>query len=167
MPNLSSLRTLLIADSTNRSSTESALLLALRLFWGWQFAVTGWGKLHHLDRVGEYFASLNLPMPHNTALFVALVEFVGGLLLAAGLGARLVSLILFVNMSVAYWAADREALLSFFSAPEKFYAADPFPFWAVSLLLLVFGPGRFAVDRLLAWRYPTLQAPRNSEARQE
>ena len=50
---------------------ESPLLLAIRLYWGWQFATDGWGKLHHLDRVGQYFATLNLPMPHQTALFVS------------------------------------------------------------------------------------------------
>ena len=64
---------------------ESPLLLAIRLYWGWQFATDGWGKLHHLDRVGQYFATLNLPMPHQTALFVSVVEFVGGILLAVGL----------------------------------------------------------------------------------
>jgi len=30
---------------------RSPLLLAIRLYWGWQFATDGWGKLTHLDRV--------------------------------------------------------------------------------------------------------------------
>ena len=54
------------------SKLKSPLLLAIRLYWGWQFATDGWAKLHHLDRVGQYFATLNLPMPHQTALFVSL-----------------------------------------------------------------------------------------------
>ena len=33
------------------SSLQSVLLLAVRLYWGWQFMQTGWGKLHHLDKV--------------------------------------------------------------------------------------------------------------------
>ena len=129
---------------------QTPLLLSIRLYWGWQFAVAGWGKLHHLDHVTEFFTSLNLPAPGVTALFVALVEFLGGILLATGTAGRAIALILFVNMSVAYYTADREALLGIFSAPDKFYAADPFPFWAVALLLLVFGPGKWAVDTLLA-----------------
>ena len=133
---------------------RTPLLAAIRLFWGWQFAVTGWGKLHNLDHVTEFFDSLHLPMPHQTALFVALVEFCGGVLLALGAAGRVVALVLFVNMTVAYWTADREALLSFFSAPEKFYAADPFPFWSVALLLLIFGPGKWAVDTLLGRLQP-------------
>ena len=60
------------------SRGTSALLLLIRLYWGWQFATDGWAKLHHLDRVGQFFATLNLPMPAQTALFVSLLEFVGG-----------------------------------------------------------------------------------------
>jgi putative oxidoreductase len=125
---------------------QSPLLLLIRLYWGWQFAQTGWGKLHHLDHVAEFFQSLSIPAPHLNALIVALVEFVGGVLLALGLGSRAVSLVLFVNMSVAFITADREALGSFISEPGKFYGADPYTFWFAALLILVFGPGRIAVD---------------------
>jgi len=52
-------------------------------------------------------------------------------------------------MIVAYIAADREALLAFFSDPGKFYNADPYTFLAASLLILIFGPGLFALDTLL------------------
>jgi len=128
---------------------RSPLLLLIRLYWGWQFAVTGWGKLHHLDRVAEFFGTLGLPMPHATAMMVGLVECVGGVFLALGLGARIVALVLFVNMTVAYWTADREALLGILSAPDKFYGADPFTFWFAALLVLVFGAGALAVDTLV------------------
>ncbi|MGA2561044.1 MAG: DoxX family protein [Terracidiphilus sp.] len=125
---------------------QSPLLLAVRLYWGWQFAQTGWGKLHNLGHVAQFFASLNLPAPHATALFIGLVEFVGGILFALGFGARLVSLVLFINMTVAYWTADRQAFTGILSAPDKFYAADPYTFWFAALLILIFGPGAFAVD---------------------
>jgi len=125
---------------------QSPLLLAVRLYWGWQFAQTSWGKLHNLGHVAQFFASLNLPAPHATALFIGLVEFVGGILFALGFGARLVSLVLFINMTVAYWTADRQAFTGILSAPDKFYAADPYTFWFAALLILIFGPGAFAVD---------------------
>jgi putative oxidoreductase len=125
---------------------QSPLLLAVRLYWGWQFAQTGWGKLHNLGHVAQFFASMNLPAPHATALFIGLVEFVGGILFALGFGARLVSLVLFINMTVAYWTADRQAFTGILSAPDKFYAADPYTFWFAALLILIFGPGAFAVD---------------------
>jgi putative oxidoreductase len=125
---------------------QSPLLLAIRLYWGWQFAQDGWGKLHHLAKVTDYFTSLGLPMPAQTALFVALVEFAGGILFAAGIGTRLVSLVLFVNMTVAFWVAEKEAFLGVLSNPDKFQAADAYNYWFAALLILVFGPGVFAVD---------------------
>jgi putative oxidoreductase len=128
---------------------ESPLLLAIRLYWGWQLVQSGWGKLHNLDRVTDFFTSLGLPQPHFTATFVALVEFVGGILFALGLGGRAVSLVLFINMTVAYWVSDREAFVNIVSDPGKFYAADPYTFWFAALLVLVFGPGRWAVDTIL------------------
>jgi putative oxidoreductase len=128
---------------------QAALLLLIRLYWGWQFAVTGWGKLHHLDRVANFFQTLGLPFPHVNALVVALVEFVGGILLALGFGSRAVALVLFINMSVAFVAADREALQMILSDPGKFYAADPYTFWFAALLILVFGPGWIAIDLLM------------------
>jgi putative oxidoreductase len=42
---------------------QCALLLAIRLYWGFQFAQDGWGKLTHLERVTQFFTSLNLPAP--------------------------------------------------------------------------------------------------------
>lgn len=131
---------------------QSPLLLAVRLYWGWQFAQTGWGKLHHLEQVTRFFSSLGLPAPGATALLVALVELFGGIFFALGFGSRFVSLLLFVNMTVAYWTADREALRSLLSDPGKFYAADPYTFWFAALLILVFGPGFFAVDALFGRR---------------
>jgi putative oxidoreductase len=52
-------------------------------------------------------------------------------------------------MIVAYLTADPEALHSIFSDPGKFYNADPYTFLFASLLILIFGPGRFALDWVL------------------
>jgi putative oxidoreductase len=68
------------------SSLQSPFLLAVRLYWGWQFAEDGWGKLHNLDKVTDFFTSLGLPAPGLTAASIASLELVGGILLALGLG---------------------------------------------------------------------------------
>jgi putative oxidoreductase len=128
---------------------QSPFLLVVRLYWGWQIAQSGWGKLPNLPHVVEFFTSLGLPAPGPTAAFVATFEFLAGILLALGLFSRIAALGLAIDMSVAYWTADREALFWFFSDPSKFYGADPFIFLFVGLLILVFGPGKFAVDTLL------------------
>jgi len=142
------------------SQARSPLLLAIRLYWGWQFAQDGWGKLHNLGRVAQFFASLNLPMPAQTALFVSLIEFAGGILLAVGIGTRLVSLVLFVNMTVAFWTAEKDAFLGVFSNPDKFQAADAYNYWFASLLILILGPGFFSLDEIIGrWLSP----PENEE----
>jgi len=127
---------------------QNPLLLAIRLYWGWQFAQDGWGKLTHLDRVTQFFASLNLPMPGKMALTVAVVELAGGTLFALGIASRMVSLILFVNMTMAYLSVpdDRTNFFHILSKPDDFYGATPYTYWFAALLIFVFGPGLFAVD---------------------
>jgi putative oxidoreductase len=134
------------------SLLQSPMLLAVRIYWGWQFAQTGWGKLHSIGKITAFFASLNIPFPSANAHFVAGLELFGGTLLIFGLGSRMVSLLLAGNMLVAYWTADREALTSFFSDPGKFYVADPYTFLFASLMILIFGAGLFSADRILKSR---------------
>ena len=134
------------------SSLQSPFLLMVRLYWGWQLSQNGWGKLHNLPHVTEFFASLGLPAPGPTAVFVSTVEFVGGILLAVGLLSRIASLAIAIDMFTAYAAADREALLSFFSDPGKFYVADPYTFLFAALLILIFGPGKLSLDTLIERR---------------
>lgn len=134
-------------------SIQSLFLLFVRLYWGWQFMLTGWGKLHSLDQVTQFFTSLGIPAPGPTAVFVSCAECFGGVLLILGLASRLTGLVLTGNMFVAYLTADREALLSFFSNPGKFYAADPYTFLFAALLILIFGPGWIALDTWIAHKY--------------
>ena len=131
------------------SFLQSPFLLLVRLYWGWQLAQSGWGKLHHLSNVGEYFATLGLPMPAQMAVFIACVEFFGGIFLALGLASRITGLVLTVNLTMAYVLGDREALLSFFSDPDKFIAAAPFAFLMVALIVLSFGAGRISADTVI------------------
>jgi putative oxidoreductase len=131
------------------SSLQSPFLLAVRLYWGWQFMQTGWGKLTGINRVISFFTDLGIPAPALNAYFVSALEFGGGLLLILGLGSRLIALPLVIDMIVAYITADREALLSIISNPDKFAAAAPFTFLIASLIVLIFGPGRASVDAFL------------------
>jgi putative oxidoreductase len=132
------------------SSLQSPFLLVVRLYWGWQLEQSGWGKLHNIDKVTEFFTSLGLPAPGLTAHFIASLEFVGGILLILGLASRLIGVALTINMIVAYITADYEALMSIFSNPDKFYAAAPYTFLVASVLILIFGPGLFSVDALIS-----------------
>jgi len=135
---------------------KSPFLLFVRLYWGWQLVQSGWGKLHNLGNVTEFFTSLHLPAPAATAVFISCLEFFGGILLAAGLFSRIIALMMTVNLIVAYITADSEALHAIFSDPDKFMAAAPFTFLWASLIVLIFGPGLFCLDevlsRLFGWK---------------
>lgn len=137
------------AFSKFSAAFQSPFLLAVRLYWGWQFAQSGWGKLHSIPRVTEFFVSLNIPLPHFNAVLVSNLEFFGGLFLIFGIASRLTGLLLTGNMLVAYLTADREALGSILSDPGKFYAADPYTFLFASLIVLIFGAGLFSADAVL------------------
>ena len=135
------------------SSLQSVLLLAVRLYWGWQFMQTGWGKLHRLDKVTQFFTSLGIPAPGLNASFISSLELMGGLLLAVGLASRPIALLCVGDMMVAYFTADHEAFISFFSDPDKFVGAAPCTFLCASLLILIFGPGKVSLDALLERRF--------------
>ncbi len=144
------------------SYLQSPFLLLVRLYWGWQLGQSGWGKLHHLSNVGEYFATLGLPMPTQMAVFISCVELFGGIFLALGLASRITGLVLTVNLAMAYAIGDREALLSFFS--DKFVAAAPFAFLAVSLIVLIFGAGRISADTAIAFLFSSTRVKQANTA---
>jgi putative oxidoreductase len=137
------------------SYLQSPLLLFAQFYWGWQLTQSGWGKLHHLDKINDFFTTLHIPFPAANAHFVSGLEFVGGILLILELGSRLIGLLLSINMMAVYWTADREALFAVFSDPGKSYVADPYTFLFASVMILVFGMGLYSVDALLAKRLET------------
>ena len=128
---------------------ESPFLLAIRLWWGWSFFLTGKGKLMNLEKTTGFFTDLGLPLPKLNAIAAGSVECLGGLLLLAGLFSRLVSVPLMFTMIVAYATADREAVQAIFGDPDKFTGAAPFLFLLASAIVFIFGPGKLSLDALL------------------
>lgn len=143
------LRPALAKLDTFANYLQSPLLLVIRLYWGWQFAQTGWGKLTHLERTAGFFESLEIPLPKLNAIMAGGTECLGGVLLGLGLFARPASIPLIFCMLVAYWTADREALNALASDPDKFVTAAPFLFLLASIVVLAFGPGKLSLDALL------------------
>src|SRR5467141_1486035 len=137
---------LLIASG---ATLQSPFLLVLRLYFFWQLFLTGKGKLANIGKVSEFFASLGIPLPTLNAYFIGSLECFGSLLLIIGLASRPLALLIVISMSVAYLAADFEAVSNIFNDPDKFVKADPFPFLLTALIILVFGPGLFSIDALM------------------
>lgn len=128
---------------------QSPFLLVIRLYWGWQFFLTGKGKLGNLDHVAGFFKSLGIPFPHQQAILVGCIESCGGLLLLLGLASRLVCLPLAATLAVAYLTADLDRVKAIFSDPDKFLTADEFLFLFAVVTVFIFGPGKFSLDHVI------------------
>jgi putative oxidoreductase len=131
------------------NTLRSPFLLVVRLYWGWQFFLTGKGKLSDLEKPTQFFQSLGIPFPHEQAILAGATECSGGLLLLVGLASRLVSVPLMILLTVAYLAADLAVVKNVFSEPDKFVAADEFLFLFAVLVIFIFGPGKFSIDWLI------------------
>ena len=124
--------------------------LVVRLTLGAVFATTGWGKLHNLDAITEFFASLHIPAPGIQAAFVSGLEFVGGVLLIAGLGTRIVSALLIGVMAVAIYTAK---LPDLHGAVELANTIE-WTYLAMFVWLVVSGAGKASLDHVIARRGP-------------
>ena len=120
-------------------------LLAARLTIGWVFLQSGWGKLHNLEGVTEFFASLGIPAPHLQAPFIAGIEFSGGILLLLGLATRFTALPLIGVMLVAI----RMALWDDINELSDLFGLAEFGYVVMLVGLVVFGAGAISIDRLV------------------
>jgi putative oxidoreductase len=128
---------------------QSVFLLIIRLYWGWQFFIAGKGKIENIGKIVDAFTQMGIPHPALSAHLAGWTECIGGLCLLIGFASRLVSLPLIFTMCVAYATAHREALMGIFSDPDTFLSQPPFLFLLTSVIVLIFGPGRFSVDGLI------------------
>lgn len=115
--------------------------LLLRLGVGLIFVYAGWGKLTGIEGTTEYFGNIGIPMAGLMAWVVAIVEFVGGLMVLTGFKITVPSLLLAFIMVVAllttkmgegFRAARLDLLLLF-----------------VSLALAIIGSGKYSLDAMM------------------
>ena len=132
---------------------QPAVLLAVRLLWGFSFYKTGRAKLENHGNIVEFFASLGIPAPELNAWFVGGLECFGGILLMVGLLSRPVAFMMTINMVVAYVTAHNAELLGIFSDRDAFAGATPFAYLLTSLLVLAFGPGPVSIDAVIRTFY--------------
>jgi putative oxidoreductase len=125
---------------------EWIVQLLIRLFVGYFFMETGWAKLHNLDGFARRFAGWGIPWPHFNAALSAYTEFIGGLLTIFGIGTRLVSIPMIINMLVAILKVNLMSV----NTLDDFVELDE-PLYALTYLwLLISGPGWVSVDYLMS-----------------
>ena len=104
-----------------------------RLTLGVVFIGTGWGKLHGLQKVTEFFTELGIPAPGFNAVLASTAEFVCG------------AIPLIVTMTVAIItakSADLHGLSDLLGFEEWTYIV-------LAVWILVAGPGPLSLDRVL------------------
>lgn len=116
-----------------------------RLTVGWIFLWSGWGKLHSLDRIVEFFGSLGIPHPELQAPFASATEFVCGALMLAGLFTRLASVPLVIVMLVAIATAQRENV----SGLGDLFGLSEYLYIMLLVWLGVGGAGPLSLDHVL------------------
>jgi putative oxidoreductase len=160
--------------------------LLIRLMAGGVFLSEGILKFVYKNQGVGRFTKIGIPAPHFTAVFVALLEIVGGALLMAGLLTRLIAVPFVIEMLVAM--ATTKIALFLGTSPLPLPPAPPtVGIWAVlheirsdyaqimSVLFLgVVGPGRWSLDAVLArkrssteqgdWVRPSAELSRRSVA---
>jgi putative oxidoreductase len=119
--------------------------LLVRLFVGYFFLETGWGKIHNLDGFAERFAGWGIPYPHFNAVLSAYTELIGGVLTVVGLATRAVSIPMMINMLVAIVTVK----LKWVSGLDDFVELDE-PLYLLSFFwLMISGPGAVSLDHFL------------------
>ena len=134
-------------DHLRRLADKSSFMgpTLARLTLGVLFVGTGWGKLHSLPDLVQYFTDLHIPAPGFQARLVAATEFVGGLMLLLGLGARLVSVPLMITMIVAILTAKRAEI----DGLSSLFGFEEWSYLVMFLWIAVAGPGPLSLDRLV------------------
>ena len=126
----------------NLGTGASAVILLGRVLLSVMFILAGWGKLTAIGATAGWFGSIGLPVPTATAIFVGLVELVGGLALLVGFQTRLAA----VALAVFTVAATLIAHFDFSDQMQTLFFQKNFAIVGGFLILAVFGPGALSID---------------------
>lgn len=111
---------------------------------GFVFFQSGYGKLTHLDKTIEFFASIGIPFANVQAPFAAITEVGCGALLLAGLATRFAAVPLVAIMVVAIRTAKWEEITDL----SSLFGTSEFLYIILLVWLIAQGAGRLSVD---AW----------------
>ncbi len=115
-------------------------ILFLRVLTGAGMVYHGYPKVFGgmMPRMIEGVAAMGFPMPALFAWAAALSEFVGGILLVLGFGARYAAFFIFCTMSVAFFVTHRA---------DAFQVKElALVYWVISVALILTGAGKYSLD---------------------
>jgi putative oxidoreductase len=90
-------------------------------------------------------------MPHANAIFIANLEFFGGILLVLGLFTRPAAALLGATMVVASMTGDKDDLLKAITGYNMpgVLGVTPIVFGLLCMWLLIYGPGLISIDAII------------------
>lgn len=118
--------------------------LIVRFVLGTFFIVNGWPKLINLEQTQGYFNMMGLP--GEMALLIGLLEVIGGLFLIIGLLTRIVSLLFAIEMISAFIIVNISKVIILPEGYELGLLSISILFMAISISLLLTGPGKFSIE---------------------
>ena len=128
--------------------TQSVMALVGRVLIALLFVVAGFGKIGGFDGVAGYIASKGLPMPQVLAALTIALELVGGLMLMAGYKVRWVAIAFFLWLIPTtfifhkFWGIDAAQVQN-----QMNHFLKNVSIMGAMLMLVAFGPGRYAVEK--------------------
>jgi putative oxidoreductase len=121
--------------------------LLIRIYFGYFWTETGWGKIQNLGAFTQHFVEWGIPHPHFSAVLSGYTEWIGGILIMFGLLTRMVSIPLMFNMLVAIVQVKWAKVTSI----ADFVEMDEALYMFIFFWLMMAGPGRASIDHLI-WR---------------
>jgi putative oxidoreductase len=125
--------------SMNLEKFRDVAPLLLRIGVGLIFIYAGWGKLTGIEGTQQFFGNIGIPLAGIMAWVVAIVEFVGGIMVLVGFRIQIPALLLAFIMVVAIFTT-------------KLGGEDVFRAMRLDLLLLltslalvIMGSGKYAL----------------------
>jgi len=121
-------------------------LIIIRLMLAYGFYGPAMSKLKGIQGIADWFSSMGYPFPLFNAYLVTAAEALGVILLALGLGTRIISIPLMIVMIVAIFTVHYS---------NGFAAGDngieiPLYYFIMLLTLLIFGSGKMSIDHLIS-----------------
>jgi putative oxidoreductase len=127
--------------------TRDLAALAGRILLAATFAVSGYGKIHNFAGTAAFMASKGLPLTEVLLVLAILAELGCGLAVMIGWKTRLAALAIIIFTVVAtavfhnFWAVPPEQAMM-----QQIQFMKNLSIIGGLLLLVAFGPGRYAVD---------------------
>jgi putative oxidoreductase len=118
--------------------------LTIRNVSGIIFVINGWPKLLDIKQTQNYFIMVGLPQ--ELAVIIGLFEVVGGPLLAAGILTRIVAFLFAIEMIGAFIVLNVSHEIPIPKGYELALLPIPILFLAISVSLVLTGPGRISIE---------------------